>query len=823
MRRFIELENKKKNEMIARIKNASPIYVDPSYGLSEEEVKTRLNENLLNKTPKNVTKTYWRIFVDNFFSFFNMVFLAIVILLVVAGADISYFFFTLPIICNIALGLICDIHARRMVDKLRLVTEPKVTVIRDGKENELPLGELVLSDIYILRAGDQIPTDSTIVQGSITVDEALLTGESDPIFKEVGASIYGGSYVKSGTARAQVTSVGIANYAESLQQEAKKFSRPKSELKKSCLLIFRFTGIGAVILGFAMLLTWLIQSVIGGDLNYASYSKFAIENFSGSLTAMIPAGLYLLTSLTLSIGVINLASKRMHVQELYCIEMLARVDVICFDKTGTITDGKLKVLNFYSFSNLFSKEELKKYIIALVTQTGDKNATAEAILELKDDFDNELTTIAFWPFDSSKKQSAVSFKDLGTFVMGAQEFIDGKKDKQALSLIKEEENTGKRVISIFYSPRTFAKNEKISDLELVGYVSFSDHIKDDAFENIAWFQKNGVEVKIISGDNSLTVSRIAEEVGVKNAQNSVSLESVSDDELIALSPKTTVFGRVKPEQKALIIESLQKSGHVVAMTGDGVNDILALKKSDCSIAMASGSSATRNIAHIVSLDNDFSKLPRVVFEGRRVINNLQRTSSLFLAKTVFAFMMTIVFLISQWCGGPRYPFTTKNMVLWEVVTIGLGGFLLALQPSNERLQGSFLINTLKRAFPAGIVAVLSCLIIFLITIINPSLISFEQARAMAVILFSLLSFCTLFRICWPFDLYRILVYGGLLILAFALLFVDLYTRFDIFDINFSILGGLNYGICAGIFVGAAALYALLDYLFSKWKIKRRVD
>jgi cation-transporting ATPase E len=703
---------KKRNEFIEEVKNAPVIEADFMMGLSASQVNERNKEGFYNKVTKKVTKTYWEIFADNIFSFFNMVFFGIAILMLTAKMEPGFYMFMIPILCNIVVGLVSDIHARILVDKLRLVTDPKVRLMRDGKEVEVAVDDIVLSDIMVLTSGDQICADGLIVNGRLSLDESLVTGESETVKKELGEQVLSGTFVRSGKAYVRVNRVGIANYAEGLQNSAKRFERPNSELKSSCLKIFWTTGILASLFGIIMTITWLAKQ----DYSYESYQRF-VASISGSMAAMIPAGLYLLTSLTLTIGVINLAKKRMNVQQLYCIEMLARVDTICFDKTGTLTDGNLNVKDLYNYSNM-TDEDLKLYLYSLVNATGDENGTAKAIkLAYKCD---PLVAEKHIPFDSEKKYSAAQFNDIGTIVLGAPGFVPSLPNEVASARVQQIASRGQRAIGIYFSKKPFAGSEIPAKLQWIGVMTLSDHIKEDAKTTIAWFKQNGVNTKVISGDNPVTVSEISNEVGVPGAANYISMENVKDEDIPSLVDKYTVFGRVKPEQKALIISALQEEGHKVAMTGDGVNDIIALKKADCSIAMASGSSAARNVAHMVSLDNDFSKLPDVVTEGRRVINNLQRTASLFLSKTIFAVILTFAFLIISWSGGHPYPFTTKNMIVWEMVTIGAGGLLLSLQPSKERLRGSFMVNVLSRSIPAGVIEMLSVALLFAIAAIWPS-------------------------------------------------------------------------------------------------------
>jgi cation-transporting ATPase E len=812
------MTHRKKEEFLKAIAAAPVIEADFVVGLTPEQVAERQEEGFVNKSPKKVTKTYWQIFCDNFFSFFNMVFFGIAILMAIAQIRITSYFFLLPIFSNIILGLITDIRARRLVDKLRLVTDPRVVVIRDKKQTEIPVDEVVLSDIGVLSSGDQICVDAIVLNGRVNVDESLLTGESEAVCKMPGDQVLSGSFVLSGKAYVRVNRVGIANYAEGLQDSAKRFERPNSELKSSSLKIFWTTGIIAIVLGLAMTVTWLATTLAhNGTITFTDYRDFIEKTLSGSMEAMIPAGLYLLTSLTLGVGVINLAKKRMNVQELYSLEMLARVDTICFDKTGTLTDGNLAVKEFINLSKS-SDSELQEYLASLIKATSDDNSTAKAIKTAYKVA--PYTAKENMPFDSAHKFSAAYFEGKGTYILGAPGFVDALPNPEGEKKIASLAEQGYRVVALYYNKGALKKGEIPTKSVLMGILCLSDHVKGDAAKTISWFRDNGVAIKVISGDNPITVSQIAKEVGVPNAEKYISMDKVKDEDIPNLVDTYSVFGRVKPEQKCFLVSALQAKGHKVAMTGDGVNDILALKGADCSIAMASGSSAARNVAHIVSLDNDFSKLPDVVAEGRRVINNLQRTATLFLTKTVFAILTTLIFLLVSWATNQAfaYPFNTKNMYVWEIVTIGGGGLFLSLQPSKERLKGSYLRNVLSKSAPGGLVCILAVGVYFLSYAINPSFMDYQAARSLAVITFTALSFCVLFRVSLPFDNYRTIVFVAMLL--FGILFFFLDTYFTVINPipNWKELFGITYQVTpsqmllAGItFAVLIAVYFLLDW------------
>lgn len=814
-------------ELLTKIQTAPVIEVTSDKGLNSEQVEVQIKEGFVNKAKKKVTKSYWQILCDNVFTFFNFVYVVIAILMIIAGMDLTNYFFCVPVFCNMFIGLFTDLHTRRLVDSLRLITNPKAKVVRDGKEIDIPINKVVLNDVMVISTGDQICADGILIDGSVEMDESLITGESIAVAKNLGDKVLSATYVKSGKGYVRVCAVGMANYSESIQAGAKQFRRPNSELKSSCLKIFWTTGTVSMVLGIAMVVSWIIRTVtFDGGLTYEGYQSF-IPSLSGSMIAMIPAGLYLMVSLVLAVSVGRLAQKKMNVQELFCVEMLAKVDVICFDKTGTITDGLLTLSSLRSLSSSFNENQLGGFVASIVKKTGDDNFTARCLLSNLEEYKTEPNIVL--PFDSDKKYAAGYFENVGTFVYGAPEFIKGEMSDEGKSVLDSLTREGLRVLGVFFTKKKIEKNKEIENLELVGIIALSDHIKEDAKANIEWFTKNKVEVKVISGDNAATVSRIAKEAGVPNADEYISMENIRDDMIPAIVKKYAVFGRVKPEQKANIIAALQNNGHKVAMTGDGVNDILALKKADCSIAMGSGSSAARNVAHIVSVDNDFSKLPDVVAEGRRAINNLQRSASLFLAKTIFAVALTAIFIISQIFGGIPYPFAPKNLYVWELVTIGGGGFFLALQRTNDPIKDTFMHNVLRKALPGGIVQILAVAIFYLAYTINPSFTTLEQAKAMSVLTFTLLSYCVLGKISWKFDRYRGTVFTFLSVAGVALFVLDYLwgsrvvaalskyqknpeENVGIFGLQYNCLGGQQWLFCFIVAICLIGVYFLLCWL-----------
>lgn len=788
--------------------------VNLEVGLTSEQVQERNEQGLVNRIPKHVSKSYWRILLDNVLNFFNILLFALSILMIIAQIEITAFGFLFILIINIIIGLYQDIHARHLVDKLRVVSYPTVRVLRDGKFVKIPANQLVLDDIVKIDLGDQIVCDGTVMSGSAEVNESMLTGESVGVVKEQGKKIFSGSYVTAGHLLYRVEKLGKDNYAEKLQTKAKEFKRAKSEILNTLHYIFRIISVIVIVLGGALFISVLSK----GNLNYPDVmedSEFqkTVRAISGSMVAMIPTGMYLLTSVTLAIGVIRLANHKMLVQSMYSIEMLARCDVLCLDKTGTITDGTMVMKEIVTLAKT-DEDELRRILHTLVDATGDNNATANAILVSYGD-SKVLDCYGEIPFNSDRKYSAVFLSDGRNIVMGAREFL-GCEDEDIIKKCLEFERQGLRVLLVGETKKEVSIDTDLPKLKFLAILVIEDHIREDAYEIVNWFNENEVRLCVISGDNPVSVSQIAKRVGIKDASKFISLDGMSLDEVRLIANKYTVFGRVSPEQKQVIVETLQDSGHTVAMTGDGVNDILALKVADCSIAMASGTDATKNTAHLVALESNFSSLPKVVAEGRRVINNLQRTCTLFLTKTVFAVIMTLMFFIVGLVKITdktfiNYPFITNSMYLWEFLTIGIGSFFLSIQPNEERLKSSFIVNILKRTLPAALVQILIPSIFFIINLADPTALGvvaddgYKAAITLGILGFSFGSIVVFARTCYPFDKYRLGLTIGIVVIFMIMLVIDKFVIYDnglikaadsrsIFTIEYELVNSSNWWI-----------------------------
>lgn len=717
----------------------------PSFGLTENQVSEREKNYLVNKVQQKYSKTYLSIFVGNVFTFFNLLGLIVFIALLSVQANLSDFFFVVIYVTNIGIGIIQEIRAKKCIERLSILANNNAVVVRNGVEKEVDIKSIVLDDVIKLTLGKQVPTDCKIIEGEIEVNESLLTGESVPIKKSVNDTLFAGSFVTSGNCYVQAVKVGADNYVEQLSAKAKKYKKPHSEIMNSLKFIIK--TVGFVIIPMAilyMLKSTLISQVLVSD---------AVKGTSAVIIGMIPSGMFLLTSLSLAVGIIKLARHKTFVQDLYSLEMLARVDTICFDKTGTITDGKMTVSELVPLSN--ENVCVKDVISSMMFVLKDNNQTAIALQNYfgQEKVYNDVYSI---PFNSGKKMSVVAFENLGTFAIGAPEFI---LSKEKLLLINERieyySKQGCRVLLLAKSNDIITCDELRTDFAPVSLIVIVDNIREDAFSTIKWFKDNNVNIKIISGDNPLTVAEVSKRAGVDNADKYVSLDGLSDQEVYNSAQEYTIFGRVTPEQKAILVRALKDAGHTTAMTGDGVNDIIALKEADCAISIASGSEAARNVAHLVLMDDNFNSMPKIVYEGRRVINNIQSSSSLYLMKTLFVMILAFVALFIPNVG--TYPFTLKQMNILEVAIIGLPSFMLSLQPNDSLVEGKFIRQVLRRTLPSSCIMLFNVLIIFVLRLIlNLPSESYtkELYSTMEVLGFTFAGLVSLFYICKPFNKYR---------------------------------------------------------------------
>ncbi len=711
-------------------------HADIKKGLSNDQVDKRQQQGLVNNSNVKTTKSYAAIILGNIFTFFNILCFAVVGALIAVGSW-KNLTFSIIIIINLLIGIIQEIKAKQTVEKITLVTAPNAEVMRNGEKMQIPVDQVVLDDLIFFNLGKQVCVDCIIKEGQVSVNESLLTGESETIKKKAGDILYSGSFITAGNCVAVVEKVGEDCYSSKLTQKAKKFKSPKSDLLKALNIII--TSIGVIIIPLSILTARNNYFQSNGDI------VTTVTNTSGSIIGMIPAGMFLLTSVALAVGVIKLAKRRTLVQDLYGIEMLARTNVLCLDKTGTITDGSMVVKEVTPIGK--SQEQIYDIMGSFQSVFGGNNQTSLALLN-HFGTNSKLAPDVKLDFNSTNKLSAVTFKNGFTYILGAPEMVNKKLSKEIQTSIYTYLQKGYRVLLLAESKSRIEKEKAPKENTPIAFIVIQDNIRQDAVETIKWFNENEVEIKIISGDNPVTVSEISKRVGVIGAEKYISMDGISNEEIPNLVDRYTVFGRVSPDQKKWLVRALKKKGKKVAMTGDGVNDILALKEADCSIAMASGSEAARNVSNIVMLDSNFSSMPAVVAEGRRVVNNISKSSALFLMKTFFTLFVTLFCLITK----NLYPFTTNMLLPLEALVIGVPSFFLALQPNNKPIHGTFMSKLIITALPAAItitVNILLCYAFDLFVNINP-----YQLETMCAIISILSGYIILFKICKPFDTYK---------------------------------------------------------------------
>ncbi|MBE5828623.1 MAG: HAD family hydrolase [Butyrivibrio sp.] len=751
-------------------------------GLTQQEAKSLYEEGKGNVQIDSIGKTNLDIIKENVFTYFNLIFFIMAVLLIVSGAFNSLTFLPV-IICNSLIGIFQGIKAKNVLDKLKVLNQSSVEVIRDGTERMLTIDKLVLGDVIVLSAGSQICADAEVIDGEITVNEALLTGEADEITKKSGSELMSGSFVVSGKCLARLTKVGMDSYISQLMLKAKKMpSSEQSEMVRSINKIVAFAGIIIIPIGISL----FIQSF------YIQGNSFAesVPSMVAALIGMIPEGLYLLLSITLGLSTMRLAKERVMLHDMRSIESLARVDTICVDKTGTITDNSMLVAETVLADGSTDEDSINYYDNLIADYIGcvpDDNITMRA---LEDYFPirNSRTCVSFHAFSSKHKYSAVQFTD-GTYVLGAPEFVLRDSYESYQDVISGFAKRGLRVLcfAAYYggadgSPIIDESSDNISldvpsnslegakTVPLV-FILLQNPIREAARSTFKYFKKQGVEVKVISGDNPLTVSEVAKNAGIDKAERYVDASTLQDEEIKDAVRKYNVFGRVSPEQKQKIVRALKKDGHTVAMTGDGVNDILAMKDADCSIAMAAGSEAAVQAAQVVLMDSDFAKMPKIVGEGRRNINNIERTATLFLVKNIFSLLLAVFSIINVW----TYPLQPSQITMVSLVNIGIPGFFLAMEPNNKRVEGHFLIKVLLKAMPAALTDFFA--IAALVVFGNTFGVSSDDVSVAATFLLAIVGFIILANVSAPLNRYRIKVISGCIVAMIlgAIFFHDLFS------------------------------------------------
>lgn len=715
-------------------------------GLSEEQINVRIKQGLFNDNDKKYSKSYFGIVVQNVCTFFNLLALLVAIALIFSGAEISQFAFALMFALNVTIGIIQEIRAKRKIDKLSIVNSPTATVIRDGTKGEIPVKEIVVDDVIVLKTGQQIPVDCAMCDGNTEINESLLTGESVPVKKNEGETLYAGSFVVSGSCRARVKFVGKETYANKLTAKAKKYKRPQSEIMNSTTLFIRIIALLMIPIAIGIFyMNYFAADVLNPDL------AEAIQKTCAVIVGMIPSGMIFLTSAAMAMGILRLSKNHTLVQDMYSLEMLARVDVLCLDKTGTITDGRMNVSEISVLSNP-TDYTVDAIVSSILSATDDNNQTAIA---LRDKFGSNsvLQPKTVIPFSSARKFSAVSFQGVGTFAMGAPEFVLPAMPPRIEKAVQKYAQRGLRVLLIAYSSAMINGQRLPSVFRPLALIALSDNIRADAPATIAWFKENNVGIKVISGDNPVTVSEVARRAGVPDADNYISLEGLTDPEVENAAEEYTVFGRVTPEQKAVLVKALKKHDHTVAMTGDGVNDILAMKESDCAVSFASGSQAASQVSNLVLTDNNFANMPKVVYEGRRLINNVKNTSSLYIMKTLFTAILAVICI----CMGTQYLFKTNNLLCFELLVAGIPSIVLSQQPNGGRVEGKYFSYVLFHALPAAITMALSVMTVYAVSVLRFEEFTPEY-QALAVMALTFSGVIMLYRLCQPFNLLRAITF-----------------------------------------------------------------
>ena len=720
-------------------------------GLTDEEVRQRVEEGLTNRADISTDKTTKEIVISNVFTYFNLIFLVITILLIMVGSFRNLTF--LPIIIgNTVIGIVQEIRAKKTLEKMSLLNAPHADVIRNGSVKQISTEGLVKDDVILLTAGKQICADAVVISGNIQVNESLLTGEADEVEKTEGSTLMSGSFVVSGECYARLEKVGNESYISRLSLEAKSMGdKEQSEMIRSINLIVKWVGI--VIIPIGLILFWQSHFVNGESITKSVTSTVA------AIIGMIPEGLYLLTTVALALSTMKLARKKVLLHDMKSIETLARVDVLCVDKTGTITEPDMKLKEIFLCKNsgadgtqtALTLDELKSLILDYANASVDNNATMLALkayaAEALTNNTSALhrTAVSQQAFSSSLKYGSVTFSD-GTYLLGAPEFIMHEDFARIEEEIIPYADKGDRVLLFARYNGENVENGINGSVTPLGFVALANPIRANAVKTFEYFKSQGVAIKVISGDNPRTVSRIAIQAGIESAESFVDAATLDiEDKIADAVNKYTVFGRVTPKQKKQLVKALQAKGHTVAMTGDGVNDILAMKDADCSVAMASGSEAAAQAAQVVLLDSDFAHMPDVVYEGRRVVNNIQRSASLFLVKNIFSLLLSLFSVILM----VTYPLEPAQVSLISMFTIGVPGFLLALEQNKDRIKGHFITNVMLKALPGGLTDVIA--VGALVVCGEVFCISDASIGTIATLVLSVVGFMILFKISEPLN------------------------------------------------------------------------
>lgn len=755
----------KKHKIEEPLRRPVPVLeTNPETGLSSAQAQDRMDAGWGNLPIDPPGKTVGQIIKSNIFTYFNMLFFVLAAFVLVFGTWQNAMFLGV-VFANIAIGIVQELRSKRTLDKLTLLTAPHGFVIRDGRQRKIPTSEMVRDDIVVFSAGSQIYADAVVVSGECSANEALITGEADEIKKTPGSELLSGSFVVSGECRARLTQVGADSYANRLTLEAKEAKPPQqSEMMRSLTRLVQVIGIAIIPLGVLMAvkeIVWLGRSVSDGVVATVA-----------SLIGMIPEGLYLLTSMALAAGVVRLAQKKTLVHDMGCIETLARVDVLCVDKTGTVTENKMTVEDVVPLCpDRFEEGDIR---LIMADYVGAMRADNDTMAALRRYFTGEVKqpAVKAVPFTSARKFGGVSFHEDETYLLGAPDVLLGERYGKYAAQIDAYSAKGCRVLLLaLYDGQP---DDEVLDADMlpISLILLSNKIRAEAPDTFKYFAEQGVAIKVISGDNAMAVSEVAKRAGIKGAESYVDARTLETDEDIAAAvEKYTVFGRVTPDQKRRFVRALKAAGHTVAMTGDGVNDVLALKEADCSIAMASGSDAASQVSHIVLLESNFAAMPSVVAEGRRVINNIERSAALFLVKNIFSFSLAVISLIFTL----PYPVTSAQMSLVSALTIGAPGFVLAMEPNTARIKGKFLPNVIYRALPGGLTDLILVLGVILFCMVFK--VGENMMSTVCAIILNIVGLMVVHYTCKPYNLLRKAMMIGLTV-AFVfcvLLLPQLFT------------------------------------------------
>jgi cation-transporting ATPase E len=729
-------------------------------GLTDEQVRKRVEKGLVNIQPKAPSRTIGEILRANLFTKFNAINAVLAILVIIAGSPKNALFAGV-IITNTIVGIVQEVRAKRTIERLSLLNVAHSKVLRNGEEREVSIEEIVVDDVLILVPGAQLLADGVVVDGNeFEVDESMLTGEAEPVCKKPGDKLLCGSFIVTGSGYSRVTNVGANTYSAKLSNEAKKFKLVNSELQNSVNKILGFIIWIIVPLGVLLIMTQIYVAK-------RSWQDSVISTAAG-IVGMVPEGLVLLTSLTFVVGIVRISKWNALVQELPATEVLARVDTLCLDKTGTITEGNLKLVDVITLGK-YEKSEIEEIIAAIAHAFPSNNTTQKCILD-KYKESPKFTVKNSIPFSSQRKWSGIEFQERGAWILGAPEIILVNKYDELRQRVEMEAKEGKRVLLLAKLPQGKLKENLTEDIESVALLLIEDIIRKDAPATLEYFKQQGVNIKVISGDNPVTVAAVAKRAGVHNADKYIDATTLPEtqEELAEIIENNTVFGRVTPYQKKALVNALKHKNHVVAMTGDGVNDVLALKESDCGIAIASGSDATKAVAQLVLLDSSFNALPEIVLEGRRMINNLEKVSELYLNKTVYSTIISLVFALIML----PYPFTPINITLIGAVAIGIPSFFLALGPNKDRVKKGYLRRVLSTSITYGIT--LSCSTIGLFIFAYYRGLSLSECRTIAVITAGGISLIVLAMVSRPLNIFKIVLIitmTGVFVFCFIIPFI----------------------------------------------------